>query len=136
MALLKSAKIGDLLWVPSYLLFPQRSGRWTRHNFSIGRVTKLLKGKQTGALMVEVEFYEAFRYPNGVPAQTKRFYLENCQRYEGFTPKKVPREKWEQYIEQGGYRVVADMLFTEYEADTMELFGIEPDNIPLYKSSK
>ena len=126
MALLKSAKIGDLLWVPSYLLFPQRTGRWTRHNFSIGRVTRLFKGKETGAPIVEVEFYEAFRYPNGVPVQTKKFYLENCQRYEGFKPRKVPREKWEQYVEQGGYRVVADMLFTQYEADTMELFGIEP----------
>lgn len=133
MALLKSAKIGDLLYVPSYLLFPQRTGRWTRHNFSIARVTGLLRNKKTGAPIVEVEFYEAFRYRNGVPVQMKKFYVEDCMRYEGFDPFHIPREQWDAYINQARCRVVGGMLFNEYEADTMELFGIDPERIPLYK---
>ena len=133
MALLKSAKIGDLLYVPSYLLFPQRTGRWTRHNFSIARVTGLFKSKRTGAPIVEVEFYEAFRYRNGVAAQTKKFFVEDCKKHDGFNPVRVPREEWDQYVEQARCRIVADMLFSEYDVDTMELFGIEPDKIPLYK---
>ena len=134
MALLKSAKIGDLLYVPSYLLFPQRTGRWTRHNFSVARVTGLYKSKQTGAPIVEVEFYEAFRYRHGIPAQKKKFYVEDCRKYDGFNPIREPREKWDAYINQARCRIVADMLFGEYDADTMELFGIDPERVPLYKS--
>lgn len=126
MALLKSAKIGDLLYVPSYLLFPQRTGHWTRHNFSVARVTGLYRGKTTGAFIVECEFYEKFRYRHGDRLQTRKFVVSDCQRFDGFMSFKEPREKWDAYIKQAGCRIVKDQLFSAYDADTMERFGIEP----------
>lgn len=126
MTLLKSAKIGDLLYVPSCLLFPQRTGRWTRHNFSVASVTGLFRSKQTGAFIVEVEFYERFGYRHGDPIQKRRFYVEDCKKYDGFMSLKVDREEWDAYITQTGCRIINDQLFTAYDTDTMERFGINP----------
>ncbi|MPN27504.1 hypothetical protein SDC9_174938 [bioreactor metagenome] len=97
-------------------------------------MTGLFKSTKSGKQIVEVEFYEAFRYRHGDPVRTKKFFVEDCMRYDGFNPFRVPREQWDAYTNEARCRIVADMLFSEYDADTMELFGIDPERIPLYKS--
>ena len=73
----KNAKVGDLLRVPAHLLFPQRSGKWNRHDFSTAQVIRVGKGRSGGA-MVMVRFYDEFRYTPGDPVRIECFYLDNC----------------------------------------------------------
>jgi hypothetical protein len=129
MTAIKTAKVGDIIWVPSFLLFPQRQGKWNRHNFSVARVTKVGKNKQ-GIPCIETEYLEAFRYRSGIEVTRKAFFVTACAKFDGFSPfsgnEGYPptAEVWADSIEKGELRLVNGTLYHAYHADTMELFGI------------
>jgi len=131
----KNAKVGDLLRVPAHLLFPQRSGKWNRHDFSTAQVIRVGKGRSGGA-MVMVRFYDEFRYTPGDPVRIECFYLDNCAKTDldwqehGWTRcPDITQEHIDREIAKGTMAYVDGKLYSRARADALALFATPiPEN--------
>jgi len=122
MAVLKNAKVGDMLKVPTILVFPGRTGKFNRHNYSVGRVINVFKHSETKETVVEVEYLESLHYKSDFPLQVKKFFLANCMKYklEPCTLGNV-----ELYIEKCGWKRVNGNAYDVYQQVLIKTFNLK-----------
>ena len=124
MASIKTAKIGDMLQVPSILLFPQRTGKFNRHGYSVGKVINVFKHSETGETVVEVEYLEAFRYKSDFPLQVKKFFVGNCMKFK-LEPCTLSDKDAELYISKAGYKRINGNVYDLYQSACIDTFNLE-----------
>jgi len=122
MAVIKNVKIGDMLKVPTILVFPGRTGKFNRHNYSVGRVINVFKHSKTGETVVEVEYFESLHYKKDFPLQVKKFFLANCMKYK-LEPCTSPNV--ELCIEKIGYKRINGNAYDVYQQTLIETFNLK-----------
>lgn len=87
---IKTASPGDLVSVPCVLAFPQRTGRWSRHLYTLGRVIRTGVGNKTGAPVILVR-YAAISY---LALCEKWFLLSEITRGSEDSLSDKERDRW------------------------------------------